>query len=438
MGRSFGWLWAAFAASTAGTWLGFGAFPLIAIRVLHSGPVAISLLEAVGLAAGAVLALPLGPWVEARGSRRVMVLADVLRFGALLSIPFCYAVGGLTYAQLVVVSMIGSAANIAFAAASGTYLKQIVAPDRLLAANARFESTAWAAIAVGPALGGAAIGLFGPVVTVAANACGFLLSALAVTAIGAPEKAPHATANGVPERAPGAAAGAVPRTPTAVPGRDGHQALGATANAVPERAPRRRSRPTGNPALSGELRALFVNTVIVNALVLATGPLLAVLLLGELGWPAWQYGLAFGLPCVGGLLGARLAARVNRRRRTLRIVGVLRVLWPVGLAFTTPGRPGLVLVIAVEFAVVTCFGLYNPLLATERLERIPADRLSRTLVVWNAVNSAAVALATAAWGLLAALTTTRVAIGAAGVLLLLTPLTARRRPAGRGCRNGGR
>lgn len=27
LGRSFGWLWSAYAASTVGTWLGFGAFP---------------------------------------------------------------------------------------------------------------------------------------------------------------------------------------------------------------------------------------------------------------------------------------------------------------------------------------------------------------------------------------------------------------------------
>lgn len=51
-------MWSAFAASTVGTWLGFGAFPLIAIQVLDVGPAAVSALAAAGPALGAVLALP--------------------------------------------------------------------------------------------------------------------------------------------------------------------------------------------------------------------------------------------------------------------------------------------------------------------------------------------------------------------------------------------
>jgi hypothetical protein len=38
LGRQFGWLWAAYAVSVSGTCLAFGAFPLIAILVLHAGP----------------------------------------------------------------------------------------------------------------------------------------------------------------------------------------------------------------------------------------------------------------------------------------------------------------------------------------------------------------------------------------------------------------
>jgi len=36
LGRRFGWLWAAYSISAYGTWLGFGAFSFIAIRVLHA------------------------------------------------------------------------------------------------------------------------------------------------------------------------------------------------------------------------------------------------------------------------------------------------------------------------------------------------------------------------------------------------------------------
>src|SRR4029077_18329580 len=69
LGRQFGWLWAAYAASTFGSWVAFDALPLIAILVLHAGPTEVSLLAATGLAVGAVVAVPLGPWVEFRRKR---------------------------------------------------------------------------------------------------------------------------------------------------------------------------------------------------------------------------------------------------------------------------------------------------------------------------------------------------------------------------------
>jgi hypothetical protein len=80
LGRQFELLWAAYAVSTFGTYLAFDAFPLIAILVLHTGPAKVSVLAAAGLAAGAALAIPLGPWVEFRRKRPVMVAMDLTRF----------------------------------------------------------------------------------------------------------------------------------------------------------------------------------------------------------------------------------------------------------------------------------------------------------------------------------------------------------------------
>ncbi|CAM5666240.1 MFS transporter [Streptomyces avidinii] len=388
LGHSFRWLWSAFAASSVGTCLGFGAFPLIAIQVLHVGPTAVSMLAAAGMTVGALLALPLGPWVEAGRKKPIMIAADLLRFGALLTIPVAYFADGLTYAQLLAVSMISSTANIAFTAAGGAYLKQLVRPEHLLVANGRFESTTWTATAVGPPLGGAAISLLGPAVTVVANATGFLLSALGISAIRHEETRP-------------------------------------------ERA--RSEKLRGADLVRGWkfihddpfLRPLFWNTVAVNALIMATEPLLAVLLLDDLGWPAWQYGLAFGLSCTGGFVGARIAPRLAARyghRRTLIASGVLRALWPVGLFFVVPGYAGVVLVVAVELVLITCIGVFNPLFATERLQRVPAERVGRVLVAWRVTSTGAIAALTALWGALAAVTSARVAIGIAGVLLLATPL----------------
>ena len=147
LGSDFGWLWSAYAVSTYGTWLAFGAFPLIAVRVLDSSAFAVSLLEAAGLAVAAGLAIPLGPWVAYRPKLPVMIATDLVRFAALASVPAAYALGVLSYGQLLVVAVVCGTAGITFTAASGAYLKSLARGDRLLAANGRFEATSWAATA---------------------------------------------------------------------------------------------------------------------------------------------------------------------------------------------------------------------------------------------------------------------------------------------------
>src|SRR6266704_4241294 len=110
LGRRFGWLWAAYAVSAYGSGFGFGAMGFIAIRVLHAGPAEVSALAAAGLAAGAVVAVPLGPWMEFRRKRPVMVAMDLARFSALLSIPAAFALGLLSFAQLLAVSVVAAGA----------------------------------------------------------------------------------------------------------------------------------------------------------------------------------------------------------------------------------------------------------------------------------------------------------------------------------------
>lgn len=177
LGRDFRWLWAAYSVSAFGTRLSFDAFPLIAVLVLHVGPTEVSALAATGLAVGAAVAVPLGPRVEFRPKRPVMITMDLVRCAALLTVPAAYALDLLTFPQLLLVSVIVAVADIAFTAASGACLKSLVPPEHLVAANGRFEATTWTTTMLGPPLGGAAIGLFGPVTTLLTDAASYLLSA---------------------------------------------------------------------------------------------------------------------------------------------------------------------------------------------------------------------------------------------------------------------
>ncbi|MFE6780721.1 MFS transporter [Streptomyces sp. NPDC057680] len=396
LGRDFGWLWAAYAAGTLGTWVAFNAFPLLALTVLHKGSAEVAALAAVGAAVGAAVALPLGPWVEFRRKRPVMVAMDLVRCAAMLSVAAAYALDRLGFVQLLVVSVLVAAADITFGAASGACLKALVPAEGRLVAQARLESTTWTATVVGPPLGGALVAFAGPVATVLVDALSYLLSAAGIRAIRVREPTPTREAGA------GMRAGDL---------LEGWRHI------------------LGQPVL----RPLFLNSVLVNGLIMVTAPLLAVLMLGPLGFAPWQYGLAFAVPCVGGLVGSRLArplvARYGRHR-VLRVSGVLRACWPVGLVLVHPGVTGLVLVMAVELALITCAAVFTPVLAAHRLDLTPTDRVARTLTAWSVTAKASLAALTALWGLLAAFVGPRAAIGLAGALLLATPLLLPRREAG--------
>lgn len=381
-------MWRAYAVSSFGTALAFGAFPIIAILVLHSGPAEVSALAAVGLAAGAAAAIPLGPWVEFRRKRPVMIAMDLIRFATSLTIPLAYALGHLTFAQLLVVAVIVSAADISFKAASGAYLKSLVQGDDLLLANGRLEVATWTTITLGPPVGGLLIGAFGPVTTVILDAASYVLSALGLGAIGDRE----------------------------VP---------------PERAERPDSR--AKDLLAGwhhilrhpTLRPLFFADILFRGLLLATEPLLSVLMLARLGFSPWEYGLAFASPCIGGLIGSRsahsLVARFGRRRVMLTS-GALRVIWPVGLAFIPAGAPGLAMVFFLQLGMLLCIGVFAPTFATYRLEQTDKTTVARVLSAWSVTSNLTMATLTLIWGLLAATTGPRFAIALAGILLLATPL----------------
>ncbi|HEY6791162.1 MAG TPA: MFS transporter [Trebonia sp.] len=391
LGRQFEWLWAAYAVSSYGSGLGFGAFALIAIRVLHAGPAEVAALSAVGLAVGAVVAVPSGGWMEHRRKRPVMIAMDLARFAALMTIPAAFALGVLTFWQLLAVSTVVAAAKIAFSSASGAHLKSLVRPDDLIVANARFESTMWTSTVLGPPLGGAAVGMLGPVTTVIADAVSYVLSAIGIRMIGGGEQRPPRPEGGAAARF---------RFSDLL---DGWRSILAHR----------------------ELRLLFFNRLAFNGLVMATEPLLAVLMLGTLKFAPWQYSLAFAAPCSGGLIGSRLSRRLVDRfgqRRVLLFAGTLRSCWPVWLVFMGPGTGGVLVCIAVEFGLIVSISAVSPVVATYLLQQLPQDRVTRALSAWSVSSSLVIAGLTALWGGLATLTGPRVAIGIAGALLLATPL----------------
>jgi predicted MFS family arabinose efflux permease len=384
LGADFRRLWTAYGVSEFGSAVGSGALPLIAILVLDASDLQVSLLAALAGVAAAAIALPLGPWIEFRRKRPVMIGADLVRFGALASVPVAAAAGVLSYVQLCLVAVTQTAGAIVFTAASGAHLKALVEPESRAEANGRFESTVWAAISVGPPLGGALISWLGATVTVGVDAVSFLLSALGIRRLRASEPPPPARTAGHNRRRELA---------------DGWRYL--------------LSHPS--------LRALYWNSLVFGGCIMASVPLLAVLMLRDLGFSSVQYGLALGLPCLGGVAGSMLAKGLVRRtgqRGVLLAFGLARTLWLGLLPLAPAGGDGLVVIIVAETLLLLCAGIFNPTFATYRMQVTEDAYMARVFSAWSVSSRGVQPIFIAVSGLLATAVGVRSTLTVLAVVLL--------------------
>ncbi|MBF6364986.1 MFS transporter [Nocardia puris] len=395
--RDFHKLWAALTVSQVGSALGTGALPLVAILVVHASDWQVSLMAALSGVAAAAIALPLGSLIEVRRKRPVMIQACVASCVALASVPVAAALGVLSYAQLCGVAMVQTLCAMVFNAANGAYLKSIVAEPLRVRANSRVETTFWTAATVGAPLGGLLISLFGTAITITLDAVTYLLAALGIRAITTPE----------------------------------------TASQQPKR-PRLTDIRGGWAYIFGEptLNRLFWNAMLFGGSLLLTGPLLALLMLRELGFAPWQYGLALGLPAVGGLIGSLCAPKlvaVFDQRTVLLGFGTLRTLWLGLLLLAGPDALGLIAIIAAETLLLLCAGVFNPVFTTVRMNHTADTHMARVGMAWSISAKCFQPAFIALGGVIAAVTSVRTAIACAAVALVASSalLPWRQRDCGR-------
>ncbi|WP_431040422.1 MFS transporter [Streptomyces sp. P9-1] len=388
LGQDFRRLWGAYAVSAVGSAVGMGALPLIALLVLDSSAFQVSVLAALSAVASALIALPLGVRIEHQYKRPVMITADLARCLLLASIPVAMAFDRLTFTQLCVVGVLQTAASVAFDAASGAHLKALVLPEHRLRANSLLETTNWISVSAGPPVGGLLIGVLGAAATMVVDALSFLGSAVGIRRIQELEPAP--------------------------PARAGTFHLG-------------RDIAAGWLYLLRHpgLRPLFFNALLFGGSVMMASPLMAVLMLDDLGLAPWQYGLALGLPCLGGVLGSRMAPLLTRRfrqRRILLVSGVARTLWTILLPLTPSGALGLFVIVAAEFGLLFSAGVFNPTFTTYRMAATPDAFMSRVGTSWSVGAKTCQAAFVIAGGLIAAGAGVRGALLIAGLLCIASAL----------------
>lgn len=187
-------LWTASAVSVFGLLITRTALPFAAILVLDASPSQVGLLRLAELLPGFVLGLVAGAWVDRR-RRPLMIGADLARAAILLAVPLAALLGRLSLPLLVAVAALTSVGNVVFDVAYQSFLPSLIRRDQLVEGNAKI-SAAWSvAETTAFGLGGWLVQWLTAPFAILVDAITFVVSALFVGAIRAPEPLPAPTSN---------------------------------------------------------------------------------------------------------------------------------------------------------------------------------------------------------------------------------------------------
>src|SRR4051794_29690636 len=195
-------LWTGETISQFGTQVSALAIPLIAALFLKVTPFEFGLIGTVEFLPFILLSLPAGVWVDRLHRRPILIVGDLGRAIALISIPIAYELNALTIWQLYAVGFINGCLTVFFDVSYQSYLPSLVERDEILEGNSKLEISRSAAQIAGPGAAGILIGVITAPLAVIADALSFLASALFVFAIRKQEPHPERhTAGG--EKRPG-------------------------------------------------------------------------------------------------------------------------------------------------------------------------------------------------------------------------------------------
>jgi MFS family permease len=378
-GGSFRALWFGQTVSALGTQVSLVALPLIAILVLHVGPLELGVLAALETLPYLVLALPAGVLVDRADRRWTMIACDLGRAAVLLGTALAIATGVVSIGLLCAVALVVGSLSVFFSVAYSTYVPSLLEADQLVAGNQRLELSDSAAQVIGPSIGGTVLQLAGGAVTASLDGVSYLVSAIAV-AIARPSRAP--------EKAPRS-----------------------------ERIAMFGGIGEGLRRVAGDrvLRDLAGSTGLFN---LGSGMLLAVVVLfatTEVGLDAAGFGLVYGVGNLGFILGALAVGALTER------VGVGRAFaWSTYLGAAAMiliaiagGAAGALLLLAGRFVGAVAAPLFNVNALSLRQARVSDEIMGRVNATFLFIDWGPLPIGSLLGGLLAGAFGPRVALIAA-------------------------
>lgn len=334
---------AAACVNQAGTQVSLVALPLVAVITLHATTFQAGLTSTADTAAFLVIGLPAGAWVDRLRRRPVLIGADLARAVLIGTVPLAAAFGVLGLPQLYAVALAVGIATVMFDIAHMSYVPFLAGKDQLIAGNARLEAIDYTAFTAGPAVGGLLVQLVAAPLALVADGVSYLLSALALGAIGTRKPAP------------------------------------ASPSASAERLTTAIWAGIGLVIRQPGLRAVMTTGALLMLFETAWTSIQPVFLIRQLGLGPAQYGLLLAAGAAGGLAGTLSATRIADRIGTPRIMRL-------ALATTTPfillmpfAQPGGRIALYVTGAFVSWFGsaVFNVAQVSLRQGLCPPEMLGR-------------------------------------------------------------
>ncbi len=362
-------VWTAATVSIFGSLVTRIALPLAAILVLRSGAFEVALLRSLDLVATLLFGLVAGAWVDRLRRRPVLIWADLGRGVLLASIPLAFALGVLTFWQLLIVSGLAAVLTTFFDSADNAYLPTIVERDRLVEANSALAASGSAAEFMAFGISGFLVQVLSAPIAILIDAVSFLASAVLLTSI-RQEEAPPPPAEG--------------REPVSAEIREGLRLV------------------IHDPVL----RAFAGAQMALAALWGVFGATFFLFVLDELGLSPIVLGLVAGVGGFSSFFGAIIATRATERWGIGRVAIVAMLMAAVGNTFIPLAPSGLPIVAIVclvmqQLVADSAVTVYDVTEVSVRQTLVDDRALGRVASTFHVAAVVAQLLATLAAGLLA-------------------------------------
>jgi MFS family permease len=347
-------LWGGQTISQFGTQVSQLAIPLAAILVLEASAFEVALLGTVEFLPFLLFTLPAGVWVDRLPRRPILILGDVGRAAALLSIPLAYALDALTIWQLYAVGFAVGTLTVFFDVAYQSYLPSLVQRGQLVQGNSLLELSRNAAHIAGPGTGGMLVGALTAPYAILLDAVSFVASAGLLWRIRTVE----------------------PRPETVEQPSMRHELAEGVRYLLRHRY----------------WRAMAATTGASNFFWMICGSIILVYAVRSLGLSPEVIGLVLTLGSLGGIAGVALAGKLSRRVGVgPTIVGASVLFGPPLLLVPLAPQSDPVPILVLAFAISTAGGTIYNITALSLMQTLTPERLlgrlnaSRRFVVWGTI-----------------------------------------------------